>query len=334
MQHSPSHNSSLSGAHRWAFLINPVSGNGSGRVIHQKIMEALPRLGLSEDRWVCKFTLPGHQLVEQVKVLSREFDRVIVAGGDGTIGLAIQGIVHGHDPTCALGVIPLGTGNDLARELRLLDAYHKGGLDALLKAFLLDQTAPLDLWSINGSATMVNYLSMGLDGKATEAFAHRRHLGGDRSVLANKFRFAQAGFLSIFHRLPSDFSIRIHNGGSFHDVALPRRRTLAVFNISHYAAGMIRMAGTRPDDARLTVACIPSIISYGGLFLRRIFTRGRIGSGMLPVWKADRLECFWTGDVGLQIDGEGRDDLRECGHLDIAPACRIQVLIGSPEAES
>lgn len=334
MQQSPFHSSSPRGAHRWAFLVNPVSGNGSGHAIKQKICELLPTLGLPESDWICRFTLPGSQLVEQVEVLSREFDRVVVAGGDGTIGLAIQGIVRGNPSNCALGVIPLGTGNDLARELRLLEAFRTGGFDALVESFLLDRTAPLDLWDVNGQATMVNYLSLGLDGKSTETFARRRVLGGGHSVLLNKFRFAQSGLISLRHRLPSDFRMRIHQNGGVQEINLPNRRTLAVFNISHYAAGLLRVAGTRPDDARLTVACIPSTLTYGALLLRRFFTRGRIGQGMLPIWSADRFECFWTGDVGLQIDGEGRDDLRECGYLDITCRSRIQVLVGNPETEA
>lgn len=331
MQHPSSLSSGAGGAHRWAFLVNPVSGNGSGHAIHAAILEALPRLGMRSNAWRCDFTLPGAQLVEQVKGLSRDYDRVIVAGGDGTIGLAIQGIVHGDATNCALGVIPLGTGNDLARELNLLRAFRDGGLDELLGAFLLDDTAPLDLWSVNGVATMVNYLSLGLDGKSTEVFARRRVLGGDHSVLANKLRFAHAGVLSLRHHLPSDFRMRIHRGDSFQDVPLPRRRTVAVLNISHYAAGLLRVSGTRPDDGLLTIACIPSFPTYLGLLLRRFCFQGRIGPGTIPTWKADRLECFWTGDVGLQIDGEGRRDLRECGHLDIVPASRIRVLIGRAE---
>lgn len=318
--------------HRWAFLVNPVSGNGSGHLVKERIAESLPRMGLPPDQWTCDFTRRGDQLVEQVRELADTHDRVVVAGGDGTIGQAIQGVVQAKTCSCALGAIPLGTGNDLARELGLLHAFRRGGLDALLAAFLLDRTAPLDLWDVNGKATMVNYLSLGLDGKATETFARRRILGGDHSVLANKFRFAHAGLISLRHRLPTDFVMRLHNGAAVEEIRLPRRRTLAILNISHYAAGLMRVAGTRPDDGLLTIACIPSPLTYGGLLLRRVCTRGRVGVGMLPLWKAERAECFWTGDVGLQIDGEGRDDLRECGHLDISCHSRIQVLVGAQEA--
>lgn len=331
MQHPHHHSPGDSPGHRWAFLVNPVSGSGSGLRLREHLTTRLPQLGLPPDRWTCDLTRPGAQLIEQVAELSRDFQRIVVAGGDGTIGMSLQGLVRGEPRTCALGVIPLGTGNDLARELRLLGEFERGGVDSLLETFLLDRTAPLDLWNVNGTATMVNYVSLGLDGKATENFARRRILGGSHSVLANKCRFAQAGILALTHRLPKDFRMRIHRNGAVQEIALPGRRTLAIHNICHYAAGLMRVAETRPDDGLLTVTCFPSMATYAGIFLRRFLTRGRIGTGMLPMWKADRIECFWSGDVGLQIDGEGRPDLREAGYLDIAHIARVQVLVGNPE---
>jgi diacylglycerol kinase (ATP) len=333
MPNHPIESPGSSGEHRWAFLVNPVSGNGCGLAIKEQIAGTLRGMGLADDRWICEVTQPGAQLVEQVKKLSESFDRVVVAGGDGTIGLAIQGIAHGNSSGCALGVVPIGTGNDLARELRLLSSFRRGGLKSLLEAFFLDRTAPLDLWSVNGRATMVNYLSLGLDGKSTETFARRRILGGNHSLVANKLRFGLSGILSLGHRLPDDFRLRIHSAGGFRDILLGGKRTVAILNISHYAAGLMRIAGTRPDDNQLTAVCIGSMATYGGLLARRFFTLGRVGPGMLPTWKGDRIECFWSGDVGLQIDGEGRNDLRKCGHLDITCHSRIQVLVGVPEAE-
>lgn len=333
MPNHPIESPRSSGEHRWAFLVNPVSGNGCGLAIKEQIAGTLREMGLADDRWICEVTRPGAQLVEQVKALSESFDRVVVAGGDGTIGLAIQGIAHGNASGCALGVVPIGTGNDLARELRLLSSFRRGGLRSLLEAFFLDRTAPLDLWSVNDKATMVNYLSLGLDGKSTETFARRRPLGGSHTLVANKLRFGLSGILSLGHRLPDDFRLRIHKGESFLDVPLGGKRTVAILNISHYAAGLMRIAGTRPDDNQITAVCIGSMATYGGLLARRFFTRGRVGAGMLPTWKGDRIECFWSGDVGLQIDGEGRNDLRKCGHLDISCHSRIQVLVGVPEVE-
>jgi len=335
MTHPPSLHSGASPGHRWAFLVNPVSGTGTGTDLRGRLVSVLERSGLERASWSCEFTEAGAGLIRQVADLAAHHDRVVVAGGDGTIGLSLQGLHRSGQADCALGVIPLGTGNDLARELHLFEDFRDGGLESLLQAFLLDRTSPLDLWSINGGqATMINYLSLGLDGKATEMFASRRILGGRKSILANKLRFAQAGLSSLFQRLPADFRMRLHRDGNVQDVPLPRRRTLAIHNVSHYAGGLLRVAETRPDDGLLTVSCLPNMGTYAGLMLRRLFTRGRVGTGQIPLWRAERIECSWTGDVGLQIDGEGREDLRECGRLDLTLAGRVKVLIGAASDRS
>ncbi|MCB9495884.1 MAG: hypothetical protein H6686_03250 [Fibrobacteria bacterium] len=328
MPNPATHISNREARHRWAFLVNPVSGSGAGRTVHESLPGLLRELGLEDSAWTLSFSESGENLPRQVSDLSSSVDRVVVAGGDGTIGLSLEGLRRSNSGHCALGVIPLGTGNDLARELGLFETYEQQGLRALLELFLLDRTAPLDLWDVGGTATMVNYLSLGLDGKSTESFARTRELGKSHSVLLNKARFARAGLSSLSHFLPSDFRLRLHRGEEFQDLNLGGKRTVAIHNVSNYAAGLLRVAETRPDDGLLTVTCFPTMASYLGLMFRRLFSKGRVGAGQLPFWKADRISCSWSGDVGLQLDGEGREDLRCRGSLDIRHAGRVMVLSG------
>lgn len=51
--------------------------------------------------------------------VDEHFDRIIVAGGDGTVSEAVNGIAPDFDAV-ELAVLPFGTGNDLARTLGLL----------------------------------------------------------------------------------------------------------------------------------------------------------------------------------------------------------------------
>src|SRR5882672_4548340 len=44
-----------------------------------------------------------------------KFDFVLAAGGDGTLNQVLNGILQNPNYTPALGIIPLGTGNDFAR---------------------------------------------------------------------------------------------------------------------------------------------------------------------------------------------------------------------------
>ena len=102
-------------------------------------------------------------------------DLVIAAGGDGTVHLVANGLMKaGTDARTrpALGVFPLGTGNDLARTLGLeLDASPIEALDALRRAPL----RPLDLIRVKHPGSegktdhAVNVCAGGFSGEVDEA---------------------------------------------------------------------------------------------------------------------------------------------------------------------
>ncbi len=52
------------------------------------------------------------------RAVEESIDRIVVAGGDGTVGQVVNGLAPDFD-ACELAILPLGTGNDLARSLGL-----------------------------------------------------------------------------------------------------------------------------------------------------------------------------------------------------------------------
>ena len=108
----------LSRIHRITIIVNPAAGRGSAR---QWIGELEVRLSLAIQS---THRIISWQIIEtsgpgDATELAREAVRgganiVAAAGGDGTIGEIVNGLV-GTD--VALGVIPMGTGNDFARSL-------------------------------------------------------------------------------------------------------------------------------------------------------------------------------------------------------------------------
>lgn len=93
-------------------ILNPVAGNADASGIRQ----ALER-GFSDGKWSYEiYVTTGQECVADVvrADLNRGFDAIVAAGGDGTVSGVADGMAHSGIP---LGIIPVGTGNTLARDL-------------------------------------------------------------------------------------------------------------------------------------------------------------------------------------------------------------------------
>jgi diacylglycerol kinase family enzyme len=317
--------------HRYAFLVNPVSGSGKGRSVFEALPPTLEELGVGAEDWSREVTCRG-DVVEQARRLLEKADRLIVAGGDGTIGQAVEGLRRSENPQAALGVIPLGTGNDLARELDLLKLFDGRGLKPLLESLLRDRVVPLDLWRVGDDAVMSNYLSIGADGWVTETFANRRDLTESRhSVTANKIRFARAGMRCLSRRLPQDFKVRMTLAdGSVVERSLSGCRSFLALNIGSYAGGMLHSHRTRSDDGLLTAMVVPKLWHYVALASSgSVRSVHHLVQRSLPRWQIRSFEATWTGTTAMQIDGEGRSDLLSRGRLDVNHSGRVRLLSGA-----
>src|SRR3954469_6026468 len=101
-------------AHNIALLVNPTAGKGRAAKVAADVTERMRQGGASVA------ILVGTD-VEHAKALARQavddgVDAVVALGGDGMVHLALNVIADTKTP---LGIIPAGTGNDLANTLGL-----------------------------------------------------------------------------------------------------------------------------------------------------------------------------------------------------------------------
>ena len=97
-------------------IANPKTGRYGARRLRpiENVASQLRSLGLDVDLELTK--APGDATEIAARAARNGSSDVIVAGGDGTINEAIQGLAGTH---ARLAIIPRGTGNVLARELKL-----------------------------------------------------------------------------------------------------------------------------------------------------------------------------------------------------------------------
>lgn len=101
---------------RATLLLNPAAGRGVQRqAIVESIAVAFRERGIATE--VVPTAGPGQAGLQAAEACVRGADAVFACGGDGTVHEVLQGMIG--QPDTALGVIPLGSANILARHLSL-----------------------------------------------------------------------------------------------------------------------------------------------------------------------------------------------------------------------
>ncbi|HRY33480.1 MAG TPA: YegS/Rv2252/BmrU family lipid kinase [Bacteroidales bacterium] len=148
------------------FILNPVSGKG-----HPDEINALIRkhAGLGEDAYRIAITdHPGHAVALAAAAAAGGADLVVAVGGDGSVNQVASALV---DTNTAMGIIPAGSGNGLARQLGIpLDPVQA------LRVIGRRKTACIDTATANGTF-FVSMAGVGFDALVAEKFARAKTRG-------------------------------------------------------------------------------------------------------------------------------------------------------------
>ena len=96
----------------WVLIANPTAGNGRARSIAEQAALAIQAAGQAVELRYTRVQGHGAELAQQA--VAEGAARLVVCGGDGTMGETLVPLAGSHT---ALGLLPCGTCNDLARAL-------------------------------------------------------------------------------------------------------------------------------------------------------------------------------------------------------------------------
>ena len=273
-------------------VANPVSQNGNGAVAAHRAGEAL-RSRLGEDRFDLVMTeAPAHG--KRIAEESAGYDTVVALGGDGLIHEVVNGLMSiGEAERPALGVLPMGSGNDYARTLGL-----SFDLERSLKQLESARPRLFDLGLCNGEY-FAETLSFGLDAAiALDTVERRKRTGKTGTPL-----FLASGIDMLLHHIKEyRFAASLDGGEPFESSML----LFAVQVGPTYGGGFRICPEAKTDDALLDL-CIahPPLGIPKAVFIFLLAKDAHhTGFKQLEFKRASMLRIEFDEQPPAQIDGE------------------------------
>jgi diacylglycerol kinase (ATP) len=232
-----------------AIVINPTAGGGRAAGAWEELADGTPGLGGARRILAADADAAREALME---TLAEGIKRVITVGGDGTAHLAVNAIVAAEaagtiEPgSVAFGLVPAGTGSDLARTLGLPREPR-----AALAKVMAAEPRPFDLIELRTDAgdrcSVINIASAGLSGAVvTEVNARPRR--GQLSYLS-------ATLSGILRYRPVPCAV-IADGEPLYDGPF---FLTAVANGRYFGKGMHVAPEADPTDGLLDVVVVPPV---------------------------------------------------------------------------
>lgn len=263
------------------FIVNKYSGKGFQAAIEGHIIDACTAAGIEA---TLEYTQRrGHAIELAHEALSLGYNRIFARGGDGTMNEVARALVHTQ---AAMGLLPAGSGNGLARHLGIPLT-----LDAALRQLTHFRVQPIDTLLINDGLS-VNVSGFGFDAHVAHQFGKngQRGLAGySKLVLGEFFRY-------------KEFEVNgTADGQPFHHRAF----MVALANASQFGNNALVAPDASVSDGILDVCFIRRVPVVEAVpFIMKMF-RGRIEkSRFATLLKTRHLVAEVSEAQPLHLDGE------------------------------
>jgi len=233
-------------------ILNPHAGLRARRAL-EDVQRGRPSW---KDLEVTLTTGPG-DAVELARVaVAAGTELVLAVGGDGTVNEAARGLLGSGVP---LGIVPVGSGNGLARALRIPRSPARA-LAALESAIV----RRIDVGTANG-VPFLNVAGVGFDALVGWAFHRAGTDGGRRGILT----YVRIGLALLRSYEPT--AVRLEAAGH---VVEGRPFVVTFANGRQYGGGAVVNPGSRLDDGRFEV-----VVFEGGSRLKLLANAPRMFTG-------------------------------------------------------
>ena len=262
-------------------IYNPTAGRGRGGVLR---MEAQRMLG---DKWEWRPTMKAGHARELAKQAASEGAAVVAAfGGDGTVGDVARGI-YGSDSI--LGVLPVGTGNDYARNLGIpLD------LPEATQTILTGMVRRVDVGILNGTP-FINNAGLGFDAQVMTTM--------NRSIrfTRGKPAFILATLKTLGGFKPFTLQIQCDDEPMLTEKAM----LVSILNGQMYGAGMKAAPYAEVDDGQMDIMIVRALPKPALLALfPKVISGNHLNHKAILMKKARKIEIQAIPPQPVNLDGD------------------------------
>jgi YegS/Rv2252/BmrU family lipid kinase len=249
---------------------------------------------------------PGHATALAREALASGADLVVAWGGDGTINEVASALTHTR---AALGIVPMGSGNGLAREMGA-----PAGHEAALLAALTGTDRVIDAGDLNGRV-FFNAAGVGFDAHVAEVFGsaagHARGFTSYASVAVRElFRYQAGEYVICAEGQPA---------------RTRRALLLSVANTRQWGSGARIAPSAVMDDERLDLVTVPA--AAPAVVLANAW---RLFAGSIPGWSAVETHRIHAATIRcappapVHVDGEPAGRLESIDIRVVPAALRVR----------
>ena len=266
---------------RIIFIINPISGTSNKDEVPQLISKHLDQERF--DYKVCFTEYSGHAAEIARQSAAEGADIVVAVGGDGTINEVARSLVHTQT---ALGIIPFGSGNGLARHLCI-------PIDAVKAIELINacQIEAFDYGVINGLPFFCT-CGMGFDAFISLKFAE----AGKRGPITYVENVLKEGL----KYQPETYEIVDDNGTVYHKAFL-----IACANASQYGDNAYIAPGATMRDGMMDVIIMEPFTALDAPQIAAdLFMKTLQNNSKIKTFRAQKIHIHRKQPGAIHYDGD------------------------------
>lgn len=259
------------------FVINPGSGNNE--TDWSKEIDIFFR---GQSHSAEKYVLTRHCNIDTIRqtISKLQPDRVIAVGGDGTVKLVAECLLHTET---VMGILPAGSANGLAKELGI-----PTDIQGALRYQLQPHTKRIHLVKINNQLC-IHLSDIGFNASVIKIFESEKRRG--------MLGYVKAAWKVLWRHSLMQATIKIDGNFIRRDAAM-----IVIANATRYGSGAVVNPLGRLDDDMFEIVVVRKV-SFSEIF-KMIFTHSAYDKTKTELFQAQSLQIQSRRKVHFQIDGE------------------------------